>query len=41
MRKVRITESELIEIITRVITEKKKSKKKKEEEKEHYTLCTG
>lgn len=41
MRKVRITESELIEIITRVITEKKKSKRKKEEEKEHYTLCTG
>lgn len=34
MRKVRITENELIEIINRVISEKKKSKKKK-----NTTLC--
>ena len=36
MRKVTITENELIEIITRVISEKKKSKKKK---KKSTTLC--
>jgi phosphoribosylamine-glycine ligase len=35
MRKVKITESELIEIITKVITEKKKKKKKKK----NTTLC--
>ena len=35
MRKVTITENELIEIITRVISEKKKSKKKKKS----TTLC--
>ena len=37
MRKVTITENELIEIITRVISEKKKSKKKKK--KKSTTLC--
>ena len=37
MRKVTITENELIEIITRVISEKKKSKKKKK--KKNTTLC--
>ena len=36
MKKVTITENELIEIITRVISEKKKSKKKK---KKSTTLC--
>jgi hypothetical protein len=36
MKKIRITESELLEIITRVISEKKKSKKKK---KKNTTLC--
>ena len=36
MIKVTITENELIEIITRVISEKKKSKKKK---KKSTTLC--
>tara|TARA_Y100000385_G_C12997209_1_gene595463 strand:+ start:183 stop:440 length:258 start_codon:yes stop_codon:yes gene_type:complete len=36
MRKITITENELIEIITRVISEKKKSKKKK---KKSTTLC--
>jgi len=35
MRKVSLTEQELIEIITRVINEKKKSKKKKKD----TTLC--
>jgi len=35
MRKVTLTEQELIEIITRVINEKKKSKKKKKD----TTLC--
>ena len=35
MRKVKITESELIEIMTKVITEKKKKKKKKK----NTTLC--
>jgi len=39
MRKVRITENELIEIITRVISEKKKSKKKKKKKKKNTTLC--
>ena len=37
MKKVTITENELIEIITRVISEKKKSKKKKK--KKSTTLC--
>ncbi len=37
MRKITITENELIEIITRVISEKKKSKKKKK--KKSTTLC--
>lgn len=37
MRKITITENELIEIITRVISEKKKSKKKK---KKNTTLCS-
>ena len=37
MRKVTITENELIEIITRVISEKKKYKKKKK--KKSTTLC--
>ena len=37
MRKVTNTENELIEIITRVISEKKKSKKKKK--KKNTTLC--
>jgi len=37
MKKIRLTESELIEIITRVINEKKKSKKKKN--KKDTTLC--
>ena len=36
MKKVTITESDLIEIITRVINEKKKSKKKKKD----TTLCS-
>ena len=36
MRKITIAENELIEIITRVISEKKKSKKKK---KKSTTLC--
>jgi hypothetical protein len=36
MRKITITENELIEIITRIISEKKKSKKKK---KKSTTLC--
>ena len=36
MKKVTITENELIEIITRVISEKKKTKKKK---KKSTTLC--
>jgi hypothetical protein len=36
MRNITITENELIEIITRVISEKKKSKKKK---KKSTTLC--
>jgi len=35
MRKISLTEQELIEIITRVINEKKKSKKKKKD----TTLC--
>jgi len=39
MRKVTITENELIEIITRVISEKKKSKKKKKKKKKSTTLC--
>jgi len=37
MRKITITENELIEIITRIISEKKKSKKKKK--KKSTTLC--
>jgi hypothetical protein len=36
MRTITITENELIEIITRIISEKKKSKKKK---KKSTTLC--
>ena len=36
MRNITITENELIEIITRIISEKKKSKKKK---KKSTTLC--
>lgn len=40
MKKIRITESELLEIITRVISEKKKSKKKsKKKKKKNTTLC--
>ena len=35
MKKIRITENELIEIITKVINEKKKKKKKKKD----TTLC--
>lgn len=38
MKKITITESELIEIISRVIYEKKKSKKKKSKKK-NTTLC--
>ena len=41
--KVKITEQELIEIITRVINEKKKSKKKKSKKKKSKkdtTLCS-
>ena len=37
MKRVKLTESELIEIITRVINEKKKSKSKKK--KKDTTLC--
>ena len=37
MRKITITENELIEIITRIISEKKKSKNKKK--KKSTTLC--
>jgi hypothetical protein len=36
MRKITVTENEVIEIITRIISEKKKSKKKK---KKSTTLC--
>jgi len=39
MKKVTSTESDLIEIITRVINEKKKSKKKKKKKKD-TTLCS-
>ena len=37
MRKITVTENEVIEIITRIISEKKKSKKKK---KKSTTLCS-
>jgi len=39
MKKVTLSESDLMEIITRVINEKKKSKKKKKKKKD-TTLCS-
>jgi len=40
MRKIRITEEQLEQIVRRVIDEKKKSKKKKKKKKKDTTLCS-